>query len=75
MQMQLYFNIAQIIISIALTVSVLLQLRNSGLSSMFGGSDTTVYRTRRGVDRILFNITIGLSIAFFVITILTVMVS
>jgi preprotein translocase subunit SecG len=42
---------------------------------MFGGSDSSVYRTRRGVERILFNVTIGLSIAFFVITILNVMVS
>ena len=40
MEMQVYFNIAQIIISIALTVAVLLQLRNSGLGSMFGGSDS-----------------------------------
>jgi preprotein translocase subunit SecG len=75
MDIQVYFNIAQIIISIALTVAVLLQLRNSGLGSMFGGMDTSVYRTRRGVERILFNVTIGLSIAFFVITILNVMVS
>jgi preprotein translocase subunit SecG len=75
MEMQVYFNIAQIIISVALTVAVLLQLRNSGLGSMFGGSDSTIYRTRRGVERILFNVTIGLSIAFFVITILNVMVS
>ena len=75
MEMQVYFNIAQIIVSVALTIAVLLQLRNSGLGSMFGGSDTSVHRTRRGVERILFNVTIGLSIAFFVITILNVMVS
>jgi preprotein translocase subunit SecG len=73
--MQVYFNIAQIIISVALTAAILLQIRSSGLGSVFGGSDSAVYRTRRGVERLLFNITIGLAIAFFVITILNVIVS
>ena len=73
--MQIWFNIAQIIISVALTVAILLQIRSSGLGSVFGGSESTVYRTRRGVERLLFNITIGLAIAFFVITILNVIVS
>ncbi len=73
--MQVYFNIAQIVISVALTVAVLLQIRSSGLGSVFGGTDSAIYRTRRGVERLLFNITIGLTIAFFVITILNVIVS
>jgi preprotein translocase subunit SecG len=73
--MQVYFNIAQIVISVALTAAVLLQIRSSGLGSVFGGSDSAVYRTRRGIERLLFNITIGLTIAFFVITILNVIVS
>jgi preprotein translocase subunit SecG len=73
--MQVYFNIAQIVISVALTVAVLLQIKSSGLGSVFGGSDSAVYRTRRGIERLLFNITIGLTIAFFVITILNVIVS
>jgi preprotein translocase subunit SecG len=73
--MQVYFNIAQIVISVALTAAVLLQIRSSGLGSVFGGSDSAIYRTRRGVERLLFNITIGLTIAFFVITILNVIVS
>jgi len=73
--MQVYFNIAQIVISVALTVAVLLQIRSSGLGSVFGGSDSAVYRTRRGIERLLFNITVGLTIAFFIITILNVIVS
>jgi preprotein translocase subunit SecG len=56
-------------------VAVLLQIRSSGLGSVFGGTDSAIYRTRRGVERLLFNITIGLTIAFFVITILNVIVS
>jgi len=73
--MHAYFNIAQIVISIALSAAILLQIKSSGLGSVFGGSDSGVHRTRRGVERLLFNITIGLAIAFFVITILNVIVS
>jgi preprotein translocase subunit SecG len=73
--MQVYFNIAQIVISVAMTIAVLLQIRSGGLGSVFGGSDSAVYRTRRGIERLLFNITIGLTIAFFVITILNVIIS
>jgi preprotein translocase subunit SecG len=72
--MEIYLNIAQLIISVALIVSVLLQIRSSGLGGMFGGTESAVYRTRRGAERVLFNITIGLSIAFFAITILNVIV-
>jgi preprotein translocase subunit SecG len=73
--MQVYFNIAQIVISVALTAAVLIQIRSSGLGSVFGGAESTIYRTRRGVERLLFNVTIGLVIAFFVITILNVIIS
>lgn len=73
--MEVYFSIAQIIISVALTVVILFQIRSSGLGGMFGGTETAVYRTRRGVERTLFNITVGLAVAFFVITILNVIVT
>ena len=73
--MGVYLNIAQIIISVALIVVILFQVRSGGMGGVFGGSETAVYKTRRGVERTLFNITIGLAIAFFVITILNVIVS
>lgn len=73
--MEVYLNIAQIIISVALIVAVLLQIRSSGLGGIFGGAESAVYRTRRGAERVLFNITIGLSIAFFAITILNVIIT
>jgi len=73
--MEVYFSIAQIIISIALTVVILFQIRSSGLGGMFGGTETAIYKTRRGVERTLFNITFGLAVAFFIITILNVMVT
>ena len=70
--MGLYLNIAQIIISVALITVILLQVRSGGMGGVFGGTETAVYKTRRGVERTVFHITIGLSIAFFVITILNV---
>ena len=73
--MGVYLNIAQIIVSIALVAVILLQTKSGGLGGMFGGTETAVYRTRRGVERTVFNITIGLSIAFFTITILNVIVT
>ena len=73
--MGVYLNIAQLIISAALVAVILLQTKGGGMGGVFGGSETAVYKTRRGVERTVFNITIGLSIAFFVITILNVIVT
>lgn len=73
--MKSYMNIAQIIISTALIGIILVQVRSSGLGSVFGGTDSAVYRTRRGLERTLFNATIGLSVVFFVITLANVIVS
>lgn len=73
--MAVYLNIAQIIISVALIAVILLQVRSGGMGGVFGGTETAVYKTRRGVERTIFNITIGLSIAFFVITIINVIVA
>lgn len=70
--MEVYLNIAQIIVSAALVAVILLQTKSGDMGSIFGGTETAVYRTRRGVERTIFRITIGLSIAFFVITILNV---
>ena len=55
----------QIIVSIALIVAILLQARGTGLSSTFGG-DSAVYRSRRGVERRLWQFTIVLLTLFIV---------
>jgi preprotein translocase subunit SecG len=69
-----YIQIVQIIISIALIAVILAQAKGQGgLGGIFGG-DSTVYRTRRGVERTLFNVTVGLAIVFFVISIISVLV-
>ncbi len=68
--MQTYFNIAQIVLSIALILVVLLQVKGGGLGGIFGQPDT-VYRTKRGVEKTLFQFTIVLVILFITVAILT----
>ena len=72
--METYLNIVQIIISIIVIGVVLLQARGSGFSATFS-SDTSIYRTRRGVERTLFNVTIALAVLFVGISILSVIFS
>ncbi|KXK19379.1 MAG: preprotein translocase subunit SecG [Chloroflexi bacterium OLB15] len=71
--MQAALYIAAIIISVALIVIILLQVKGSGLGDLLGGSgDSGVTRTRRGLEKTLYQITIGLSFAFLLIAILSV---
>jgi preprotein translocase subunit SecG len=55
--------VGQIIVSIFLIVAILMQARGIGLSSAFGG-DSSVYRSRRGVERQLMRFTVLLTILF-----------
>jgi preprotein translocase subunit SecG len=60
-----FLAVGQIIVSIGLIASILLQARGTGLSGAFGG-DSAVYRSRRGVERRLWQFTILLGILFAV---------
>ncbi len=73
--MSTYLYVVQILLGIALIVLVLLQTKGAGLSGVFGGEDMYATRTRRGLEKTLFNATIGVSIAFFVVSLISVMVS
>ena len=57
--------LGQLLVSIALIAAILLQARGTGLSGAFGG-DSAVYRSRRGVEKRLWQFTIVL-LAMFVI--------
>ena len=70
-----FLNLIQIVISVALIVLILLQTKGSGLGSLFGGSDSSIYTTRRGLEKTLFNVTIGLAVAFFLVALINVIVS
>lgn len=72
--MQTYINIAQIILSIALILAILFQVRGGGLGGIFGQPDT-VYRTKRGVERTLLQLTIALVVLFIIISIVSLKIS
>ncbi len=69
--MQTYVNIAMIIVSLLLVVLVIIGARNSQVGNVFGG-DSPVYHTRRGVERTLFNATVWVSVIFFALAIVSV---
>jgi preprotein translocase subunit SecG len=64
MNLESILNIAQIILAILLVAAVLLQARGTGIGAAFGGGGN-VYRTKRGVEKKLFQLTIFLSFLFF----------
>lgn len=68
--MQTYLNVAQLVLSVALILAIILQLQGAGIGSIFGQS-RTVYRTKRGVERTLFLFTIVLVVLFLAISILS----
>ena len=72
--MQTYLNIAQIVLSVALIMAILLQVKGGGLGGIFGQADT-VFRTRRGVEKTLFQLTVALVVLFVIISIVVLRVS
>lgn len=69
--MQLALSIAQIVISILLIVSILLQQRGTGLGGAFGGAGS-VYRSKRGIEQVLYRATIVLAILFVAVALASV---
>jgi preprotein translocase subunit SecG len=69
-----YLEIALIIISIALIAAVILQNKGVGLGGLTGSDSGSVFTARRGIEKTLFYVTIGLAVVFFIITIVTVAV-
>jgi preprotein translocase subunit SecG len=61
-----YLLIAQIIVAAALIAVITMQVRGGGLGGIFGQQET-VFRTRRGVEKSLFQFTIGLTILFVIL--------
>ena len=63
--------VVQTILAVTLIVAILLQLRGQGFTGSFGGGSDSIYRTRRGVEKTLFQFTIGLAVAFMIIAVVT----
>jgi preprotein translocase subunit SecG len=73
---EVYLYLAQIVLAIAIIAIVLIQSKDAGMSNMFGGGgDMGVYKTRRGVEKTLFNATIVLGSLFMVLCLVTVIVA
>jgi preprotein translocase subunit SecG len=71
--MQTYLNVAQIILSVALIIACLLQIKGGGLGGIFGQADT-VYRTKRGAEKTLFQLTIVLVVLFLIVSVVALRV-
>ena len=69
--MQTYVNIALIILAITLTIAIVLQT-HGGLGGAFGGDATGTYKTRRGLEKTLFQMTIGIAVLFFSLVVVNV---
>jgi preprotein translocase subunit SecG len=70
---QIYLDMAMIVLSIALIAIIILQSRGAGLGGLSGGDYSgSGYHVRRGLERTMFQATIGLSILFFALAILSV---
>ena len=63
MTFEQYLNVGQILISVVLIVVILLQAKGSGFGAGLGGT-TSSFRTRRGLEKTLFQATIALTIVF-----------
>ena len=72
--MESILDIALIITAIALIASVILQSKGAGLGGLTGGDTGGVFTARRGVERVLFWVTIVLSVLFFILNVATVLV-
>jgi len=68
-------NISMIIISIVLIISILLQSKGIGLGGLAGGDSGGVYTQRRGIEKVMFYITITLSVVFIILALLSVVLT
>lgn len=73
--MKIYVDIALIITSLALIISVILQNKGVGLGGLTGDTSGGVFSARRGIEKTLFWITIVLSVLFFILTITAVLIT
>lgn len=73
--MERYFQIALIATSIALIASVVLQNKGVGLGGLTGSDFGGVFSARRGIEKLLFQITIALAIIFVILVMVTIAVS
>jgi preprotein translocase subunit SecG len=72
---ELFLDIALIITSIALIISVILQSKGAGLGGLTGADTGGIFTARRGIEKTLFRVTIVLSVLFFALALTTVIIT
>ena len=70
-----FLDISLIITSVGLILSVILQSKGAGLGGLTGADTGGVFTARRGIERVLFWVTIGLSVVFFALVIASIIVT
>jgi preprotein translocase subunit SecG len=70
-----FLNVGLIITSVALIISVILQSKGAGLGGLTGADTGSVFTARRGIEKTLFWVTIALSILFFTLVIIELIIS
>jgi preprotein translocase subunit SecG len=68
-------NIAMIIVSSSLVLSIVLQSKGAGLGGLTGGDTGGVFSARRGIEKTLFRVTIILAVIFFSLAVYTVYIT
>jgi preprotein translocase subunit SecG len=72
--MQAYLNVTQILISIVLMVLILMQSRGGGFTGT-SQDQTTVFRTRRGIEKTIFQLTLAMAVVFVAVSIAIVLIA
>lgn len=72
--MEFYIDIAMIITSVTLIACVILQSKGAGLGGLTGADTGGVFTARRGIEKVLFRITIVISCLFFILAIAATLV-
>lgn len=69
-------RVVQLILGVAVILFILLQVRGAGLGGIFGGGMTSgsVFKTRRGVERLIFNFTVIFVVLFAIVSLLSTLV-
>ncbi len=70
----MFFNIAIIVVSILLIITILLQQRGSGLGAAFGG-EGNVYMAKRGAEKIIFWASIVLAVLFMALGVVRILLA
>ena len=73
--MNKFLDISLIITSVGLILSVILQSKGAGLGGLTGADTGGVFTARRGIERVLFWVTIVLSVLFFALVIASIIIT